>query len=184
MVTPAAQALGVPDGEVLPGLGGSPLTALIEGRTTEDEYWDAVLARTGWTTAPATLADLARDAFRQVVPGMPGLLRELDGCRLVLLSDHAREWMQDIEARHASLLAIFRRRFISWEMRRTKRDPETFLYVAAELCAAPRDCVFVDDSPRNVERAKQVGLQAILFEDVEQLRRDLRRAGLPCSSPR
>ena len=38
--------------------------------------------------------------------------------------------------------------------------------------------IFIDDSLRNVDGARQVGLPAIHFEDAGKLRRDLRALGL------
>jgi len=38
--------LNVPGTEVLSGLGGEPLVALVEGRIAEATYWQQVLAKT------------------------------------------------------------------------------------------------------------------------------------------
>lgn len=155
MIEPASRTLGVADDEILSTLGGEPLLALIEDRCTEEEYWKAVLDRSGWDTTVRELGELARESFRQVVPGMPELLAKLKEYPLVLFSDHAREWMAYINQHHY-FLEIFNRRFISFEMKRTKRTPETFHYMAAELNREPGSCIFVDDLQRNVERAAKV----------------------------
>ena len=177
MVPPTARLLEVPEESIIPGLGGDPLVALLEGNSTEQDYWEAVLSRTQWPTTPTKLASLARDAFQQVVPGMPELLGELKGYRLVLLSDHAEEWMRDIDPYHG-FLQIFDRRFLSFEMKRTKRSPATFLYVASELKTQPEDCVFIDDLQWNTYRASSVGFRAIPFSTATQLQKDLKEQGI------
>lgn len=41
------------------------------------------------------------------------------------------------------------------------------------------DCVFIDDSPKNVEGARAVGMHALHFTGPDRLRMDLRELGFP-----
>ena len=45
-----------------------------------------------------------------------------------------------------------------------KPDVRAYLSCAEELRVSPSDCVFVDDQARNVEGARAVGMQAVLFD--------------------
>jgi hypothetical protein len=45
--------LNVATSDVIAGLGGEPLVALTEGRTSEATYWQCILERTHW---PITIA--------------------------------------------------------------------------------------------------------------------------------
>ena len=60
------------------------------------------------------------------------------------------------------------------------RKPEAGIYrLALEVTQkAPSDCCFIDDRPLNLEAARQLGMQTIEMQDVEQLRRDLRKLGV------
>ncbi|MBI4550935.1 MAG: HAD-IA family hydrolase [Candidatus Latescibacteria bacterium] len=169
VVEPLATRLRIPQETVLPGLGGPPLVALVEGQMSEAMYWHQVLTRTQWSIATDELGALARAAFQRPVPGMPELLASLQAYRLVLLSDHGKEWWEYIEATHR-FLAGFERRFLSFEMGRTKRQVETFQHVLAEVGCAAHECLFIDDSVRNVERAESVGIRAHQFRSVPALR--------------
>jgi FMN phosphatase YigB (HAD superfamily) len=40
---------------------------------------------------------------------------------------------------------------------------------------APGDCCLIDDRALNLEAARQLGMRTIEMQDVEQLRRDLRK---------
>ena len=63
-------------------------------------------------------------------------------------------------------------------LRLRKPDPafyETALGIAQR---APEECVFIDDRPKNLEPAKALGMQAILFESAEQLRASLDHSGV------
>jgi FMN phosphatase YigB (HAD superfamily) len=177
MTGPASKKLGVPEETIIPALVGDPLTALLEGRSSEGEYWEAILNRSNWPASPSEMGDLVREAFRQEVPGMPGLVARLTDYSLVLLSDHAREWMEHID-RHHEFLQLFDYRFISCEMKQTKRAVETFHHVAAELKAEPADCLFVDDLQGNIDRAASVGFEAIRFTTAEALRQDFIKRGI------
>src|SRR5262249_28160330 len=136
--------LNLATSDITPGIGGEPLVALTEGRISETTYWQCVLERTSWPlTVPELRAGL-RHTFRQPVPGLPELLRSLRRSHLVLFSDQAREWWEDIAATHA-FLHVFEQRFLSFALGQTKRHIGTFQRVLAELGDAPRHCLFIDD---------------------------------------
>lgn len=172
-----ADRLQIPPNQVMLGLGGEPLVALTEGKISEVAYWKQVLERTRWGISEEELQALVRHTFRRTVQGMPELLPSLRRHRLVLLSDHAREWWEHIEAAHP-FLQVFERRFLSFEMGQTKRQVATFRHVLAELDCAPDECFFIDDLQWNVDRAKSLGIQAHIFTDVKTLRVFLNEAGI------
>jgi len=59
-----------------------------------------------------------------------------------------------------------------------KPDPAIYLHTCGKLKVAPQQALFLDDLPENIVSAAQVGLKAIRFENVEQLRQDLEDRGL------
>jgi len=177
VVEPLAERLGVGEEEVMDGLGGEAWLAFMEGASDEAEYWRSVLAQTSWQVPVDELAAIARRSFRQEVPGMPELVDRLHGQKLALLSDHGRDWMRFIVRSHP-FLACFERRFLSFEMGRTKRQPDTFQWVVAELGRDPAECLFIDDLATNVERARDAGLTAIRFRSAAQLSRRLSELGI------
>jgi HAD superfamily hydrolase (TIGR01509 family) len=176
-----APQLHVPGPEVLAGLGGAPLVALVEGRIPEAKYWQQVLARTHWPLSGATLRALLREIWRHPVPGMPELLGALHAYRRVLLADQAREWMAELDTMHPFLRG-FDRRFLSWEMGQTKRQVATFEWVLAALSCRPHDCIFIDDLPWNVERAQTIGMRATQFTSTAALREFLSQEGIEFSN--
>ena len=54
-----------------------------------------------------------------------------------------------------------------------KPDPEIYARHARDFDLDPQAIFFVDDSPANVEGARDAGWQAVLFTDAERLRDDL-----------
>jgi HAD superfamily hydrolase (TIGR01509 family) len=169
--------LSLPATEVIPGMGGAPLVALTEGRISEATYWQCVLERTRWPLTVQELRAGVRRIFRQPMPGMPELVLSLRRHRLVLFSDQAREWWEDIEVTHA-FIQVFEQRFLSFKMGQTKRHVGTFQRVLAELGGVPHHCVFIDDLPWNVERAERVGMRSHRFTSTAALRAFLAQEGL------
>jgi hypothetical protein len=99
---------------VIPGVGGAPLVALTEGRISEATYWQCVLERTHWPITVQELSAGVRHIFRQPMPGMPELVLSLRRHRLVLFSDQAREWWEDIAVTHA-FIRVFEQLFEVWQ---------------------------------------------------------------------
>ncbi|MGZ4493808.1 MAG: HAD family hydrolase [Nocardioides sp.] len=87
------------------------------------------------------------------------------------LFPHARE--------HFAFLRLFADIVVSGEVGLAKPDPEIFRVLERRIDHPLGSCVFVDDSPANIEAAAGAGMDAILFTDTGHLRDDLRRRGLP-----
>jgi 2-haloacid dehalogenase len=60
-----------------------------------------------------------------------------------------------------------------------KPDRRIFEILLERYALAPGTTVFVDDVPRNVEAARALGINAVRYTGVGQLRRDLRALGVP-----
>lgn len=70
--------------------------------------------------------------------------------------------------------------FRSYEQGFRKPDPESFLNVLKQLGAQPEECVFIDDTLKNIEAAQQLGIHSILytFGSSSTLRSELRQLGI------
>lgn len=65
----------------------------------------------------------------------------------------------------------FKKLFFSHLMRMLKPQPEIYLQAIAQSGYSAGECLFIDDSPRNVDGAIAVGMQALLFRpDTDNLR--------------
>lgn len=58
---------------------------------------------------------------------------------------------------------------VSSEVNLIKPWPEIFWLACDRLAVAPNEAVFVDDNPINCDGARKIGMQAILYEDFDQL---------------
>lgn len=69
-------------------------------------------------------------------------------------------------------------RFVSWNTGLRKPDPRAFEHAASDLEVPPHRCLFVDDRTDNCRAAHEVGMEAIRFENADQLADELTRRGL------
>jgi HAD superfamily hydrolase (TIGR01509 family) len=164
--------------QILPCFGGQLLEELLLGNISEDTYLKTIVLREGWKADISTLKRMIRNNFHNQVDGMPDILTALaPHYELVLLSDHAREWIAYIKSIHP-FLRLFSRTFFSYELGRLKSDPQAFSQVMRALSAPAQRCLFIDDNPANVAVAQSVGLRAIRFVNTERLASQLRRWGI------
>src|SRR4051812_46328158 len=76
-------------------------------------------------------------------------------------------------------LGLFRDIVVSGAERVAKPDPAVFEVLRQRIGHPLTECVFIDDSQRNVEAAAAAGLDAVRFTPATDLRLELRRRGLP-----
>lgn len=67
---------------------------------------------------------------------------------------------------------------VSGEVGLIKPDPGIYDLHAESFGLDPAATIFIDDSPKNVEGAKQAGWQAVLFQNAKALEEDLERFGI------
>jgi 2-haloacid dehalogenase len=72
----------------------------------------------------------------------------------------------------------FRHIAVSGELKLAKPDPAIYRHLLGKIGAPAGDCVFIDDSAKNVAGALSVGMRALRFENPGKLAVDLRALGL------
>jgi len=92
-------------------------------------------------------------------------VRELraDGYRTAILTNNIKEWGRYWKG--SIPLDLFDVVVDSCEVGLRKPDPAIFRLTCERLGVAPEAAVFLDDTRRHVESARQVGLHAILVAD-------------------
>jgi FMN phosphatase YigB (HAD superfamily) len=99
------------------------------------------------------------------------------GYELILLSDHAIEWIEYIRSIHP-FLCLFTSQFFSFELKQTKQEPSTFQKVLHTLERQPDECLIVDDSMQNLMAAAVAGMPGIQFTTAEKLMSELKSYGI------
>lgn len=99
------------------------------------------------------------------------------GFRIGILSNIGEELLRYMR-QEFGWLGQFDHHTWSCELGIAKPDPAIYTYTCEKLDVAPADALFLDDKPENIAAAESIGLNAIQFRNVEQLRKDLAARGL------
>lgn len=74
--------------------------------------------------------------------------------------------------------SLFDGAFVSYREGFRKPSIEAFQNVLNKINAKPEECIFVDDTERNVIAANELGIKAFIYTSLNQLRKDLHQIGL------
>ncbi|RDD71442.1 HAD family hydrolase [Paracoccus versutus] len=89
----------------------------------------------------------------------------------------AETWPHALEL-HPRLGGLFADILVSGQVGALKPEPAIFRMLMDRNGLRPEDCIFIDDSPANVEGAHALGIDAIRFTSAEALGEDLARRGV------
>ena len=154
-------------------------TAFETGRLTLDAYVQrAVFHR----HRPFTPDDFKRFMYQQSQPLGETLewLRALarsGHCTLFTLNNESRE-LHEYRVRTFQLETVFRGFLTSCYLGQVKPDEGIYLSALGIAGCDRAEAVFIDDRALNVEPALALGLQAVQFQGLDQLRADLRDRGV------
>jgi putative hydrolase of the HAD superfamily len=112
-----------------------------------------------WTTANAEMLDWHRR------------LKE-HGFRTAILSNMGDSVLENIE-RTFPWISGFDVLVWSYQHGMVKPEPEIYNLLLERLGTSAEETLFLDDKMENIEAARQLGIQALQFSSVEQLRDDL-----------
>ena len=115
------------------------------------------------------------------IDGSVEILTELKAAHVPLyaITNFARENWQQTTARFPFLSDSFIDIVVSAHEGLVKPDPEIYNRLLQRNQLTAENSIFIDDTEKNVSGAVDVGIDAILFVDPQQLRRDLLKRGLP-----
>lgn len=147
---------------------------------TDTEFWfyfakerNVILPENWENSFKAVLKDAI-----QLNPEMFALVEELKGnpIPIGLLSNIDQRLSKLI--REFGMYQLFNPCILSCEIGFEKPDPRAYETVLVALQLPAGEIVFIDDKLDNVEAAKKLGFDAILFESPEQLREELKQRDL------
>jgi 2-haloacid dehalogenase len=125
-----------------------------------------------------------RERWEEMLAGaLDGTVQVLDelhaaGVRLIALTNWSAETFHYAEQRFA-FLKKFEGVLVSGRENLMKPEAEIFQLLLRRYGLEPSRTLFIDDVQKNVDAAKQQGMQALRFVDAQQLRQALVRLGLP-----
>jgi putative hydrolase of the HAD superfamily len=172
--------------------------------TFERLYWqDRHDYDLGNLDAPAYWAKFSSDAGLAFTPGQITALIENDVLLWVSVDERMLAWAAALQQagiltailsnmvpevlrymrQEFAWLADFAHQTYSCELHIAKPDPAIFTWTCGRLGVRPDEALFIDDRLINVQAAEQLGLHAILFRGIDQLRADLADRNLLAELP-
>ncbi len=112
------------------------------------------------------------------IPGTVAILERLSaaGVPLYAITNYSSEKFAETRARFP-FFALFRDIVVSGDERILKPEAAIFRICLDRNGLAAQDCLFIDDVAHNVEGARSVGIDALLFTSPAQLESDLAARG-------
>jgi len=92
------------------------------------------------------------------------------GYKTALLSDSAYGYSKIIIDKY-NFEQLFDSIFISSETGLLKSNPETFKYVLDKFNIEPKNAIMVDDRQSNLDSAKEVGINGVLYKDTQSFKK-------------
>ncbi len=148
------------------------------GSSGGEEYWARVLEEAGVENSSAPSAELIRrdiESWTEINQEVLNLLSRLHaaGVFLGFLSNLPHDHLYHF-VRHFEWLDYFSVRVYSCETGYAKPQPEIYSICLDRLAVPAENCLFIDDTERNVAAARKMNIKAIRFEGVASLERVLR----------
>lgn len=148
--------------------------AVKQGKTDE-EFWISYAKNKG-IKLPANWSASFRSVMKNAIgvnPEMYALVDQLKAQQIpVALLSNIDDRLSKL-IRDFGLYEPFEPCLLSCEIGVEKPDLKAYELLLKTLNLPAKDVIFIDDRPENIEAAKTIGLDAILFESEQQLRTDL-----------
>ena len=165
--------------EVLQGLRSCPVLRAFEtGKLSAGQFAERFVAAWQCAIAPEDFLREFRSWTLGFFPGARELLAGLHGrYRLACLSNSNEVHWERMETELA-IFELFDAALSSHQLGCYKPDPEIYERAFAALKVEPRQVIFFDDLPANVEGARRAGAQAYRVKGIDQLRQQLLQLNL------
>lgn len=150
-------------------------TKFFHGQLTEEDYWTELVKKHNWNLTTDDLKKIVRSNIKEI-DGTREIIEKLQiqGIKLGLLSIHAKEWITYAEQTF-DFHKLFHSIIYSFEVGISKPDKRAYELILDKLKAKPEECLFIDDSKRNLVAAQKLGIQTIHFVNAVQLKEDLKK---------
>jgi putative hydrolase of the HAD superfamily len=153
------------------------------GDFTPEEYWLKLAAQANSSIDRSQIEILRNvevEIWSHVDQGMLDWVRQLRaaGIKTGLLSNMPRDLVTYLRA-NCEWMENFVFKTFSSEVRLIKPDPAIYEHTLQGLGVSASESLFVDDREINIQAARALGMHAIQFSSIAQLKDDLEAMGFP-----
>src|SRR5882762_3377890 len=153
------------------------------GDFTAEEYWLKLAAQTNSSIDRSQIEILRKievEIWCHVDQGMLDWVSQLHAAAIKtgLLSNMPRDLVTYLRA-NCEWMEDFVFKTFSSEVRLIKPDPAIYEHTLYGLGVSASESLFVDDREINIQAARDLGMHAIQFDSIAQLKEDLEAMGFP-----
>ena len=143
-----------------------------------EELWKRVLADLDKTEYLDEIIDFVTKP-KSLNTNVVSIVKKLKakGYKVALLSNYSKKGGRRMR-KVMHLDKIFDLMLISGETGLAKPHPDAFLDLINKLDITPSEIIFIDDSPKNIKTAKELGIATILCENPKDLNHQLKEMGI------
>lgn len=159
-------------------INGEPGRKYRIGAISAEQFWRQAIRQWNIRSSAETLALIWNSSY-QLDEGTVRLVDRLKraGHELLYLSDNTAEKVTYLDAKYA-FVEKFDDGIFSHLAQCRKPDPEIYKLVLAKASHPADACIFIDDKPANLEPAKKLGMQTIVFKNSAHLESCLKKLHL------
>jgi putative hydrolase of the HAD superfamily len=153
------------------------------GDLSPEAYWSMLAKDAGAQPTPEQFAQLCEwdlEMWAHDNPVMVEWLRQMRsaGVKTGLLSNMPHDMVRHIRQKF-DWLNLFDHQTFSAEVNLVKPEAAIYEHSLGGVGAGASEALFIDDKEQNVQGARALGIHALRFQSVEQLKRDLEALGFP-----
>jgi len=116
-----------------------------------------------WIDSVITLMPLSLEFFNEV---------KAQGFKTYVLSNFSEDGFAHIRKRDGFLFDKMDGIVVSAHEKLNKPDPGIYNCLLNRYALKPTECVFIDDLPKNIQTALDLGIHGIVFKDIEDCKRE------------
>ena len=158
------------------------------GQMSGQEYWREILQHFGLNPDESVVNDLIQADVNSWTEINRSMLRFIDENRgkvekLGIISNMMRDTLSYMKS-HFEWLKFFDEKIYSCEIGINKPDIRIYQYCLNSLDLSPQDCLFVDDSQKNVRGALKSGMNVIHYKTFTQFSQEFQKEYFLISDPK
>jgi putative hydrolase of the HAD superfamily len=158
-----------------------------EGKLSGTTFWQKFKADSGLPLTEEQLEELNRLDAKMWTTSDPRMLAWHDqlrqrGIRTAILSNMGDSVLENIE-REFAWIHGFDALVWSFQLGMAKPAPDIYRHALEKLETRPGETLFLDDKQVNIDAARELGIEGLLFNGIDQLRRDLVARGFDRDLP-
>ena len=158
-----------------------------EGKLSGTTFWQKFKKDSGLALTEEQLEELNRLDAQMWTTSDPAMLAWHDqlkerGIRTAILSNMGDSVLENIE-REFAWIHGFDALVWSFQLGMAKPAPDIYRHSLEKLETRPEETIFLDDRQVNIDAARELGIEGLLFTNIGQLRRDLVSRGFDRDLP-